>query len=247
MIYIYDPLPSRNEYATFFLNAIAQYCSRLGVPIKRVTSLNDARGSAVLLLTDYLTDGLIIQLKDMGNKIVGFNVTDSSYISGAIRYSPVLHLMDIIYMVSGIPTTNYASEFSVSDDFNIVLSPRPFLDEKNWDVFNRLRQAGILKSLPYVPWHPIPEVKQVRFDQRSQKVIMRGGGHARRIVLALFLLQRGQLDTNSGFVLKDYFDGKNPFRYCEMCLTEFKQNGNRARYLPHRDATGCTWRGTYSS
>lgn len=233
-ICIYDPLPMGNEYATkMFFAPMRAYAAANGIPCSDLVSLTDVRGSHVVILTDHLNDERIMQLKNNGNKIVGFNVTDSSYISGAIRYAKSLPLVDLIFSLTGIQNVNTGTEIAVDNNFNVTLVDRPFLDEDNWQVFDYLRRSGRLQSLPYVPWTPIPDVKIEPWSQRSQKAILRGGGHARRFLLALFLQAIDKLDPNSGFVLGPYFDDNmNPqFRFCDECRADFKQH-KHARHLP---------------
>jgi hypothetical protein len=223
-----------------FLGPIRQFAMDNGVQVGACNRLDTIRDSTVVLLTDHLSEDLILVLKNNGNKIVGINVTDSSYISGKIRYAKSLALVDLIFMVSGVPINNTGSELSVDDNFNVSLVDKPFLDDDNWRVFDQMRRAGKLQSLPYIPWTPIPEVPHFPWSQRSQKAILRGGGHARRFVAALFLLKDNLLDPNSGFVLSPYFtdDMNLQFRYCEDCRREYRSAG-RAKFTADRNALGC--------
>lgn len=222
---IHDRTQGGNEYATFYLKAIRKYATDLGLSVAQCENLDTAKGSTVLLLTDHLSEDRILTLKNNGNRIVGINVTDSSYISDKIRYAKSLQLVDLIFMVSGVPVTNKGSEIAIDDNFNVTTVDKPFLDDEAWRVFDFMRRSGRLQSLPYVPWTPIPEVTRHPWSQRSQKAILRGGGHARRFVLALFLQLIDKLDPNSGFVLFPYFeDNMNPqFRYCDECRQDYKQ------------------------
>lgn len=240
---IYDPLPMGNEYFTkMFAAPLRQYCSANGIPCSDLVMLTDIKDTHVVLLTDHLSEERIFQLKENRNKIIGFNVTDSSYISQGIRYAKNLPLVDLIFMVSGVPITNEGNEIDVDDEFNVSVHPKLFLDEHAWGIFNTMRMNGQLKSLPYVPWQPIPDVPWSPYDQRSQKVILRGGGHARRFILALFLMLKDKLDCpNSGFVLFPYFaEDMNPqFRFCDSCRASYRQHNKRAVYEPNQDAAGC--------
>lgn len=232
---IYDPAPMGNEYCTkMFLAPIRRYAVDIGLQVTECTHLDKVRDGIVVLLTDHLTEDHILMLKNNGNKIVGINVTDSSYISGAIRYAKSLQLVDLIFMVSGVPVNNKGSEIAIDDNFNVTTVDKPFLDEENWQVFDFMRKSGRLQSLPYVPWTPIPDVPRQPWSQRSQKAILRGGGHARRFVLALFLQLIDKLDPNSGFVLFPYFDDNmNPqFRFCDECRSDYKKHGHSALNLP---------------
>lgn len=223
-LYLYDPSPVGNEYATFFFKAMRAYGSANGMAIRDLTNLDEAKNCTVIVLTDHLSEARITNLKNNGSRIIGFNVTDSSYISGAIRYAPSLALVDVIFMLSGIQKENSAKETTVDSDFNVTLVDRQFLEPEAWSVFDYLRRSGRLQSLPYVPWTRIPDVPREPFHRRSQKVIMRGGGHALRFILALCLLRVDKLDPNSGFILHPYFaDDMNPqFRYCSQCRSDYK-------------------------
>lgn len=235
-IAIYDPMPMGNEYFTkMFAASMRKFATNNGVRCSECTNLKEPRDSHVVVLTDHLSEDLIQDLKQRGNRVIGFNVTDSSYISGAIRYAKNLPQVDLIFMVSGVPHTNQGSEIAVDANFNVTLVDKPFLDEENWKIFDAMRQAGKLQSLPYVPWTAPPDVPRTAWAQRSQKVILRGGGHARRILLALFLLRLEKLDPNSGFVLHPYFaDDMNPaFKYCTECRMTFKSHGNRYPFIPN--------------
>lgn len=228
---IYDPLPMGNEYCTkMFLRPIRTFASNNSIPVSDCSNLDTVKGSTVVLLTDHLSEDRIIALKNNGNRIVGINVTDSSYISGAIRYAKSLALVDLIFMVSGVPINNKGSEIAIDENFNVTLVDKPFLDDQAWGTFEFMRKAGRLQSLPYVPWTPIPDVPRAAWKDRSQKAILRGGGHSRRFILALFLQLIDRLDINSGFVLHPYFaDDMNPqFRYCDECRASFRHNGNKA-------------------
>ena len=228
---IYDPSPMGNEYCTkMWLAPIRRFATDNNICVAQCENLDTAKGSTVVLLADHLSEERILTLKNNGNKIVGINITDSSYISGAIRYAKSLQLVDLIFMVSGVPINNNGSEIAIDKDFNVTLVDKPFLDEENWRVFDFMRKSGRLQSLPYVPWTPIPDVLRQPWSQRSKKAILRGGGHARRFVLALFLQLIDKLDPNSGFVLGPYFvDDMNPqFRYCDECRASYKHNGHKA-------------------
>lgn len=230
---IHDPHPTRNEYYSLMFAKYMRLASdHLGAPA-RSTSLNDVRESTVVILTDDLTDELIFRLKERANKIVGFNITDSAYLSNAIRYSKYLELIDLIFMVSGVATRNEGKDMVVDEDFTVRLVDSPFVPVDEWEIFDRMRRAGKLQSLPYVTWQPTPEVRRAPYRERSQKCILRGGGHSRRFLLALFLMRHDLLDPNSGFFLRDYFDDNmNPqFRFCDHCRADYKAH-RRARNLP---------------
>jgi hypothetical protein len=245
-IAIFDPVPMGNEYFTkMFAAPVRAYAAATGVACSDLVTLSDVRNATVVLLTDHLTEERILQLKNNGNKIVGFNVTDSAYISGAIRFAKSLSLVDLVFMLSGVQRCNKSRDWRLTENFEPEMFDKPFLPDETWGVFDYMRRAGRLQSLPYVPWTPLPDLPREPYGRRSQKVILRGGGHARRFILALFLDRLDLLDPNSGFVLFPYFaDDMNPqFRYCDRCRSEFKKD-HRYAYLENgsrrRSINDCT-------
>lgn len=236
---IYDPKPYANEYASrMFIESVRRFAVANSIPVHTVAQLEQAKGETVVLCTDHLSEERIQMLKNNGNRIVGFNVTDSSYISQPIRYAPSLNLIDHIFMLSGIQMVNVVEDMAVDDDLNITSFDVPFLDIEAWTIYQKMFQKGQLHPLPYVSWEPIPDVERKPWAQRSQKAIIRGGGHSRRFLLALFLMLKDKLDPNSGFVLHPYFaDDMNPqFRFCDSCRSDYKQH-HRARYNPAHSPT----------
>jgi hypothetical protein len=233
---VYDPKPYHNEYASrMFFDPMRAYARDHAIKVEECTNLDQAKDATVVILTDHLSEERILKLKNNGCRIATFNVTDSSYFSNAIRYAPSIGLIDRIFMVSGLPIHNDSTDFVVDPDFTIRPVPCPFLPEKEWEVYHFLLTAGRLESLPYVPWEPIPDIPWTPWSQRSQKVLLRGGGHARRIILAMFLMRLGKLDCNSGMMLGFYFsDAMNPqFRFCDYCRAIYKAGGNRADYIEY--------------
>lgn len=236
----YDPHPYGNEYASrMFIQPLMQFASDRGYSIEHLQSLKDVKNSNVVVLTDHLSDELIVHLKNDNNRIIGINVTDSSYISGAIRYAKHLPLVDIIFMVSGIQVCNDDMDFVLRESMEIEMVPKEFLDEGSWKIFSGMYKNGQLHSLPYVPWERINIPQWTPWHKRSQKALIRGGGHSRRFLLSLFLLLKDKLDPNSGFVLHPYFeDGMNPqFRFCDDCRADYKAHRRARRIAPSDHCT----------
>lgn len=235
---LYDPLPNINAYTTFYFGAIQAYAAHNGKTVTPISKLEDVRNCTLFTPTDYLTDETIQMLKNNGVRIVGFNVTDSSYISGACRYAVSLSMVDLIFMLSGVQTKNEGFEMVVKPDFTIGLEKRQFLVESAWQVFDYMRKAGRLQSLPYVHWEKQLPMEGRPYNLRSQKVLIRGGHHMRRFLLALKLMQHDLLDCNSGFHPAPYFADSmtHQFRYCAECRRIFKQHG----YYPHTAANAGT-------
>jgi hypothetical protein len=225
-----------HEYLTkVFFKGMAQWLYANGRAHIEDNRLEKIHNATVVLSADYLNAESIAKLKNNKCKIVGFSCTDSSYIAQSCRAEPQIINIDLIFALTGIQRVNVGHEMVVDHDFNISLEKRQFLPEDDWAAFDYMRKAGRLQSLPYPHWSPLPEVPARPYNERSQKVLIRGGNHARRFVLALMLMRKDLLDTNSGFVTAPYFaDDMNPqFRYCFDCRQEFKA---QRRYI---------WRSTF--
>lgn len=227
----YDPPAGRNDYLTrMFFGPMQEWARHNAIHFNDCPDLDSAKNVNVAVLTDHLSEERIQRLKNNGCIISAFNVTDSSFFHNAIRYAPSIELIDRIFMLSGLPLINESTDFVVEPDFTIKQVPCPFLPQNEWEIYKRMLDAGKLLSLPYVPWNPLPDVTWVPFANRSQKVLIRGGGHSRRIILAMFLMLIDKLDCNSGMVLFPYFaENMNPaFRFCDPCRASFN-----TRYAPY--------------
>lgn len=226
-IVIYDPKPVRHDYLSpMYFQPMREYAARNKMPLSDAVKLTDVENCTVCCLADYLDLDTVNMLKNNGNKIVGFSVTDSSYISQCCREAAVMSKVDMFFMLTGIQKINEGHEFVIDKDFNIQLEKRQFLPEEDWRAFNMMRITGRLKSLPYVHAERQPHVEAKPYHLRSQKALIRGGHHMRRFILALKLMNIDRLDINSGFVTKPYFqDDMNPqFRYCDACRAVWSAN-----------------------
>lgn len=234
-----------HEYLTkVFFKGLQQYLRANGGPIHHSDLLEKTHNATVLTSADYLNPESIEKLKNNRCKIVGFSITDSSYISQSCRDWASMTNIDLIFAATGLQKVNFGHEFVVDKDFNVSLEKRQFLPPADWDMFSYLRAEGRIQSLPYVHWQRLPDHVVRPYATRSQKVIMRGGLHARRFILALFLMRQGLLDPNSGFTTSPYFaDSMRPeFRYCDKCREIFRRNGGR---YPWAMAQEDDWRNTY--
>lgn len=226
-IVIYDPSPPRHDYLSpMFFAPMRQYAARHGLPLSDAPVLSDIKNSTVCCLADYLEPDAVAILKNNGNKIVGFSVTDSSYVSQCCREAKHLRNLDLVFMLAGLQKVNEGREMIVTSDLKIALERRQFLPEEDWAVFDSMRKSGRLQSLPYVHAERQPAVQAQPYNTRSQKALIRGGHHMRRFILALKLMEIDRLDINSGFVTEPYFqDWMNPqFRYCDDCRDVWKMN-----------------------
>lgn len=243
-IVFHDPPggPHYHEYIDkIWFKGLQQYLHANGKPVQTDNVLGKIHNATVLTSADYLNAETIETLHNNGCKIVGFSVTDSSYVSQSCREASEMADIDLIFAATGIQKVNEGYEFVVDKDFNVSLDKRQFLPVDDWIVFNNMRKMGRLQSLPYVHWSKLPEQPVRPYAERIQKVIMRGGLHARRYILALFLMRHDLLDTNSGFVSSPYFsDSMRPeFRYCDECRRHYKATARQAIYFPGHSVEGC--------
>lgn len=240
-IYLYDPRPTINDYLSpMYFDQMEKYAKTNGVDFLRIGTLTEAANCVFICNADYLDPVNVSILKNNGCKIVGFSVTDSSWISQCCRESKHLQNIDLMFMLTGIQKINSGAEMIVNPDFTIGLEQRRFLPDEDWVTFNSMRESGRLQSLPYVHAERQPHVDARPYATRNQQVLIRGGHHMRRFILALKLMEIDRLDCNSGFVTEAYFqDGMNPqFKYCGECRTEWK----RSRRYPSGNGTpdSCT-------
>lgn len=241
-IVIFDPKPVRHDYLSpCYFQPMREYASRHGIPLSDSLVLSGIKNSTVCCLADYLEPDAVSVLKNNGNKVVGFSVTDSSYVSQCCREAGHLKNIDLMFMITGLQTVNHGHEMIVNDDFEIELEPRQFLPDDDWAVFDSMRKSGRLQSLPYVHAERQPSVPAQPYNSRSQKALIRGGHHMRRFILALKLLEIDRLDINSGFVTSPYFqDNMNPqFRYCDECRTIWKKHGIYPLVVARSEKRGC--------
>jgi hypothetical protein len=208
-----------------YFDQMEKYSKASSIELLRIGTITEAANCAFICNADYLTPENISILKNNGCKIVGFSVTDSSWVSQCCREAKHLQNIDLMFMLTGIQKVNTGHEMIVNLDFSIGLELRQFLPDEDWVTFSSMRESGRLQSLPYVHAERQPQVEARPYSTRNQQVLIRGGHHMRRFILALKLMEIGRLDCNSGFVTEAYFqDSMNPqFRYCDDCRSIWKQ------------------------
>jgi len=241
-IWLYDPSPHINDYLSpMYFRPMELYANSNRINVRRVESLQGLPKGTVVCNADYLTPGVVADIKNSGGKIVGFSITDSSWVSQVCREGPLLDPIDLMFMLTGVQTVNHGHEMVLDSEMNITLESRRFLPDSDWAVFNAKRLSGRLQSLPYVHAERQPDVPFRDYLTRSQKVLIRGGHHMRRFILALQLQRQGLLDINSGFCTSAYFqDSMNPqFRYCDQCRHDYKQMGQAWHFNPKECLNPC--------
>ena len=238
---IYDPNRGHEYLSRMFFDQLHAYANRYDKPFS--TSIDGVKNDTVLINADLLTPEMIDRLKNGGNKIVGFSITDSSYISQVCRSGKQMEKVDMFFAVTGIQTTNHGQEIVFNKETNgITTEDRRFLPDEDWAVFDKMRATGRLHSLPYISWDRPPDVSPRPYNQRSQKALVRGGHHMRRFILCLFLHKAGKLDINSGFHTAPYFGPTmNPqFKYCEKCCNSFEWHHGQA--VVREPVSECTFK-----
>jgi len=240
---LYDPKPTIHDYLTpLYLDQMEKYAKSNGIEFLRIGTLTEAASCIFICNADYLSPESVSILKNNGCKIVGFSVTDSSWVSQCCREARHLQSIDLMFMLAGLQKVNGGHEMVVNPDFTIGLERRQFLPEEDWQVFKSMREAGRLQSLPYVHAERQLNVEARPYSTRNQQVLIRGGHHMRRFILALELMAIGKLDCNSGFVTEPYFqDSMNPqFRYCDDCRETWKRSRSYRHDFNSGVRLGCT-------
>lgn len=238
-VLIYDPNPVKNEYVSqMFLEPMISYACNNNINLRVTSDLHGSVGETLVCNTDHLTPDVIQGLKC---KVVGFNCVDSAAIAQSCQYHESLMGVHKIMMLSGIQTTNTSLETTFNENFDIIEEPRKFLHDAEWDVYSRLHQKGILKSLPYVPWS-VPKIPpRTSFQHRRNTALFMGGNHLFRFIAYLKAMSEGFADKASGFATRDYFNEgmAQQFRYCQPCRETFRGNGGRFPYTENSDSSTC--------
>ena len=234
-IVFHDPGRTHQYLTEMFFAPLDKWLRDNGHCAERHEVLENIHNATVITNADLLNRDSIDKLRNNNCRIVAFSCTDSSYISQCCRDEWSMTNIDLTFALTGIQKVNEGHEMVVDHDFNISLEKRQFLPEHVWLTFDSLRQAGRIQSLPYVHWQKQPDIPARPYNERSQKVLIRGGNHARRFVLALMLMRKDLLDTNSGFITSPYFaeDMNRQFRYCDTCRADFRME-HSAKYRESR-------------
>jgi hypothetical protein len=247
MVHIVD-YGSNDYLLSRYFQPLAKYLYDQGEGVVWASEVTTIKNSIVLIHGDKLSPEKIELLKNNGNKVVCFDINDSSYFSSAYHNSDQTSLIDLIFKVSGVPKTNYTLDPSIDRNFGITSSEVRYLPENEWEAFKRIKDAGKIKPLPYVLWNPLNTSGEALrpYNARSGKVLVRGGNHFWRVVLFFRLMQEGLDDSRSQFATAAYFsDGmEERFKYCESCITEKKTFG-KTHYATEHDHKRCkspaTW------
>lgn len=238
----YDPQPYQNEYVSLmFLGPMMAYARDNGIEQRLTDRLVPESGRATVCNADYLTPEVVQHFKENNCPLIGFSCIDSAYLSQTIRHGAHLSDVSLVFMISGVPNRNTSNATVIDNQFNVRAEERRYLPDEDWARFDGMRKSGRLMSLPYVPWHHLPEVPRLSYDEKRPTIMFRGGNHFLRFIAYLFALRNSCADPASGFQARAYFaDDMNPqFRFCEACRALFKQHGD---YYPisEREDGDCT-------
>lgn len=247
-IVLYDPEPVHNDYLSrIYFDSLHAYARDSAQSIPKIASIQDVGGCTIITHGDHLTPETIRGLKGRDNKIIAFDINDSSWLIRYYCFAEEVTLIDKIYKFAGIQKFNEARDFSIDSDFNVSLVEKQFLPEESWERYYNMALTGRLSSLPYVPWASLPPQTPRPFSQRSNKILIRGGAHFGRFLLFLFLLSKGQAHESSSFISEPYFrrECAEQFRFCEECIAEKERTGKSPHdsNIQGRCTSPATWGG----
>lgn len=216
---IFNPKPYANDYVSkmYFgsLSRVYRYQQ-----IERASDISNLRNSIILIDSSYLVPEAISVLKNNGNKIVAFDINDSSQMTYTYNSLSIIEDIDLIFKVSGLQKTLNSDELIIDSNFGYRKEAMPFCQDPGWwDIYSKLRDSGRIMSLPYVPWHRVP-ISDSPYCEKRQEVLVRGGNHYYRFHLFLNLLRHGLSGLESAFCTNEYFKPEMApqFRYCQDCI-----------------------------
>jgi hypothetical protein len=206
--------------------SIFNYLSNAGIKVGVCTTeLITVKDSTVVIHGEDLTPEVILMLKENNNKIVSFDINDSSWFTYTYADKEERKLIDLFFKVGGVQVARFGKELSIDNDFNFKLVTRQFMPEDQFKVFQDIYADGKIISLPYILWNNL-DVEPVTYDDKIKKGLVRGGNHFLRFILFLNLMKLNELDNQSAFFTHDYFSPTMPdqFRYCPDCVAEYQRS-----------------------
>lgn len=238
-IAIYDPEPLANSYLTIkYFEPLLKYGKDNGRDISKIDSFDNVKNSSVLAESRFYTPEIIVRLKNNGNKVILFDINDSSYINQITKLGDI----DLIFKFSGIQQTRESNELRISDQFEYSVQERYFMpDEAEWNMYVLLRDTDRLVSMPYAPFYHC-DVEHIPYENKKKKAVIRGGNHYIRYHLFLMLLKHGLINKDSAFTTSVYFTKQmDKFRiFCPDCRDAFEKYGKLSYdYYKSRPRWGC--------
>ena len=224
---IYDPKPYKHDYVSHkFFVPLLQYASDTGRDLKMVESLNGLKGKTVLAFSGYLTPDVVDHLKGNDNKIISFDINDSTWLSDAYRNTPAVDQLDLIFKFSGIPKIQFSDELQISPTIDYSKHRKYYVDDDEWGRYTQLRDSGKIVPMPHIPWQHF-NVEQIPFEEKRRQVLVRGGNHYLRYHLFMNLLKRNLIGNWSGFFMADYHKSNmaDSHRFCDWCVETYQKFG----------------------
>ena len=176
---IYDPEPYKHDYISHkFFVPLLQYGKDTNLPISKIDSLESVKNSGVLVFGGYLTPSLIKTLKENGNSIFSFDITDGTWLAETYRYdNEACQSIDRIFKFSGIPKVRYSNELQISDEIDYYKHTICYMEkDEDWEVFCKLRDNGTIVPMPHIAWHQF-SVAPVSFNDKLRKCLEIGRAH----------------------------------------------------------------------
>lgn len=231
-----------NDYLSrLYFEPLRAFLRAQGIDIAYAPVDEELQDCVAIIHGDMMTQERAVRLKENNCQIVVFDINDSSYLSSSYIHTDAQNLVDLIFKVSGVPKQNEINETNLTRDFKIVVSREKYLPDEQWYEFDQIRHK--IRPLPYVLWEPLVprDYQPVPQSERSGKVLIRGGNHFWRVILALRLMQDGLLDERSEFHTAAYFSPQmeKRFQYCDACKDEKVQHGRALYDAPIRKSE-CT-------
>ena len=210
--------PIKNDYFTLMYRAeLCKYCKRIGVQTNDIDDLMTVQNAIVLTLGENLTPEVIVRIKENNNFLVVFDINDNSVLTHTYGAFDEVLLIDLIFKIAGIQTTQESYEMHIDHELNYTRRKKRF-QEGAWGKYFDMVAANKVRSLPYPPWD-LTTVDIAPWEERNKLALIRGGHHYQRVHLFLHLLSLGMLDESSLFPAREY-----AFQFCEDCKNIFKKS-----------------------
>jgi hypothetical protein len=200
--------------------------------IKRIDYLDGIKKDTIIIDAEHLTPYVINELKDNGNRIAAMDINDNSTFCYSYSESPRILDVDVIFKIAGIQKENESFDTVITNDLRFGLKKKTFMSYMNWKYYSIMKGQNRIHSLPYVLWENY-NVPNPPWDQRHNKVLVRGGHHYMRVLLLFNLVKHGLVDSNSLFNTMGYVG-----QYCDGCKSIFN-HGRMSLDTVHQQDLPC--------
>ena len=226
---IYDPIPHVHDWLSYkFFHSLSR-----DIPF---TNTLDVKNSTILTHAFYLKPDVIRKLKENNNKIISFDINDTTWLSTSYSTSDAAKEIDIIFKFAGIQQTDTSLDISINSKLEFGLNEREFIkDPKQLEIYRFLADAGRLIPMPHMGFYSFDLPAMPSFTQRQKKVLVRGLPRYTRYLLFLSLVKQNLADGNSAFLFSP--TGHYGFDHCAKCKKAFATYGN----IPYSFYKSETW------